>query len=102
MFDETKKTTHDYDMWFKLFKKFPYYFIKDSLIKYRIHENQDTNINENYIFESDNLWCEILNGIDIEEFKKYDNDNFNLLWDLKKRFYESCFIKSYRYVKKLI
>lgn len=42
-FDETLKTTQDYDMWFRMSKKYDFIYLDKCLVKFRIHPNQDSN-----------------------------------------------------------
>ena len=63
-FDTSTMTTNDYIMWFKLFSKYPSYFMKDYLIKYRIHNQQDTNKSPVYISECEEMWSKVFNNID--------------------------------------
>lgn len=36
-FDETLPTAHDYDMWLRLFRNYPWGFLDEQLLKYRWH-----------------------------------------------------------------
>lgn len=76
-FKENLKTTNDYEMWVRLFDKYPSRFIEDYLIKYRIHENQDTNKNPFYISESNELWSNIINSLSEDIIKRWGFDVFN-------------------------
>ena len=73
-FDESKKTTNDYIMWFKLFSKYPKAFIPDYLIKYRIHSEQDTKKNPVYISESEEMWSTVFKKIDNKYIRKLNYD----------------------------
>lgn len=81
-FKEKLKTTNDYEMWIRLFSKFPSYFIEEALIKYRIHQNQDTNKNPAYISESNELWRNIINSLEEEQIEKWKLDKFNVYMTL--------------------
>lgn len=69
-FDESKKTTNDYIMWFNIFSKYPKKFIPDYLIKYRIHSEQDTKKSPVYISESEDMWTKVFNALDEKYIKK--------------------------------
>lgn len=70
-FKEELKTTNDYEMWIRLFSKYPSYFIEDAIIKYRIHPNQDTNKNPVYISECNELWKNIINSLSENTVKNW-------------------------------
>lgn len=42
-FDETLKTTQDYDMWFRMSRKYDFIYLDKCLVKFRIHPSQDSN-----------------------------------------------------------
>lgn len=76
-FKEELRTTNDYEMWIRLFDKYPSYFIEERLIKYRIHSNQDTNKNPVYITESNELWKNIINSLTEETIQSWGFNIFN-------------------------
>lgn len=77
-FKQELKTTNDYEMWIRLFSKFPSYFIEEILIQYRIHQNQDTNKSPVYIKESNELWKNIINSLTETQIEKWGFDKFNV------------------------
>lgn len=81
-FKEELKTTNDYEMWIRLFGKYPSYFIEEPTIKYRIHPNQDTNKNPVYISECNELWKNIINALSEETIKNWGFDIFNVYMTL--------------------
>lgn len=81
-FKEELKTTNDYEMWIRLFSKYPSYFIEDAIIKYRIHPNQDTNKNPVYISECNELWKNIINSLSENTVKNWGFDIFNVYMTL--------------------
>lgn len=81
-FDESLRTTNDYEMWIRLFGQYPSYFIEEPLIKYRIHPNQDTNKNPVYITECNVLWKNIINSITPEMIEQWGFDVFNVYMTL--------------------
>jgi glycosyltransferase involved in cell wall biosynthesis len=42
-FDESLKTTQDYDMWFRMSEKYDFIYLDKCLVKFRVHPNQDSN-----------------------------------------------------------
>ena len=80
-FDTSTMTTNDYIMWFKLFSKYPSRFIKDYLIKYRIHSQQDTNKSPVYISECEDMWSNVFNNIDSSLIKKLGYNELDFFSD---------------------
>ena len=60
LFDEKLKTVQDYDMWLRLFSKYPSIFIDKHLVQYRIHENQGTNTYKDRFEIEDNFWLKVI------------------------------------------
>ena len=81
-FKNELKTTNDYEMWIRLFSQFPSYFVEDSIIKYRIHQNQDTNKSPVYIKESNELWKNIINSLTETQIETWGFDKFNVYMTL--------------------
>lgn len=81
LFDESLKTTNDYDMWFRLFKKYNSFFIEKHLIKYRIHSEQDTNKSPVFIKESNELWTSIIKNLSIETLMSISKNPFQLMME---------------------
>lgn len=93
-FREELKTTNDYEMWIRLFNKFPSYFIEEKLIKYRIHKNQDTNKNPVYVSESNELWKDIINDLTEEQIENWKLDKFNVYMTLYIQMKNSKFMEA--------
>ena len=68
-FNESLKTSNDYDMWLRIFKKYKAYYLPVSLTKYRIHDKQDTKRNPVYHDESIEFWNKAFNSIDENKFR---------------------------------
>ena len=82
LFNESVKTSSDYEMWFKIFKKYEHVFMEDALVCYRIHKDQDTNKNAVYNKESDDLWVFIISNITEEDFKLFNVSRFQIYINL--------------------
>jgi len=67
MFDETLRTTQDYDLFFKMFRTQRLVYINEPLTKYRSHESQQTHINPLTIAEGNALWVTIFERLTEEE-----------------------------------
>lgn len=89
LFNEKLKTSNDYEMWLRLFKKFKSYLIEEPLIQYRVHKNQDTNKSPYTLKEANNLWIDIINNLTIKEIKEWSFEPFNVYMDLYFQMYYS-------------
>ena len=85
LFNEELKTSNDYDMWFRMLRTSPVKFIPETLIKYRLHENQGTRTDVSYEEESDDLWLKIIKNISFTEVNKFSDSIFTFYFDLSKR-----------------
>jgi len=56
LFNESLQTSQDYDMWFKLAKKYPFFFTKNKLVKYRIHNEQGTKLTKQFSKNSSKMY----------------------------------------------
>lgn len=74
LFDVSQRTTNDYIMWFNIFKEYPSKFLKEHLIKYRIHQAQDTQSSPVYIPESEEMWTSVFKKITKKEIESYGYD----------------------------
>lgn len=77
MFDENLRTSNDYDLWFRLFRKYPHEFMQDYLMKYRLHDEQDTKKNPVFIKESNELWINFLKELTTDELNLLAGSEFN-------------------------
>ena len=76
VFDTKLKTTQDYDLWFRISKKFDFIHQPEILIRSRIHENQDTRkLQKTVLEESDNLHFYFIQNITKEEIKRFTRGN---------------------------
>lgn len=80
-FDEGKKWTQDYDMWFRIGSAFPFVYTPGAFVYSRSHPDQDTNINPSLnLFLSDELYARHISKLSIEEVDRYYDDYPDLFW----------------------
>ena len=75
-FDNTLKTTQDYDLWFKMFPKYKLSYIPEFLVKSRAHDSQGSKIIPQAKTEADDLWINMLNNISIKEILEMEGSEF--------------------------
>jgi hypothetical protein len=67
-FDESLRTTQDYDLWYKILKKNDIRYIDSPLIQSRIHPQQESRKNiSTHIKECDNFWKKIFQETTLKE-----------------------------------
>lgn len=95
LFNENLKTSNDYEMWLRLFKKFNCYLIEEPLIQYRIHKNQDTTKSPYTLKEANKLWVDIINNLTVKEIEGWGFEPFNVYMDLYFQMYYSKYNEAY-------
>ena len=85
LFDESLRTSQDYDMWLKLFKIYPSYCLSDSLVQYRIHNGQDTNKNPVTITESNDIWSKIIDELNDDIISSWGLNSTQVYFELYNR-----------------
>jgi len=96
MFNETLRTTQDYDLWFRFSEKFPFVHLPRILVKFRLHPNQDTvRIKPVAKSEGNTLLIRLLRSIGKEEIKgHYGRTLPNFYFDLSVKYSENEFYKA--------
>lgn len=68
LFNEKLKTTQDYEMWFRLARKYKFKHIRDTLIKSRLHPEQGTHkMSDIQMTEASNLYIWCLNNFSLDD-----------------------------------
>lgn len=103
-FDESLKTTQDYDFWFRLASKYPFCHVDEELVGVRFHSGQTTTAQRKLVKEEqDQLYFHLLSSINSVEVSIYTNgceQGFYL--NLYRRFRASGFENSAELVKQKI
>ena len=100
-FDEKLKTSNDYDMWFKISRKFDLRFQPDVLIKYRLHEEQGTRTEEKYYDEANALWSKTISDIKPSEILKFEKSLFKFYADMYLQMKKSHYLGASKIAFKL-
>ena len=96
MFNETLKTTQDYDLWFRFSSEFHFVHLPQILVKFRLHPNQDTvRLKPIAKSEGNALLIQLLGSIRKEEIKGYYGRTIpNYYFDLSIKYSENEFYKA--------
>jgi len=71
-FNENLPVTQDYDMWFRIAKRFTFIHMSISLIKTRLHNEQTTLTFSSRDVECNNLYMDFLNKMTKEDIKSIE------------------------------
>ncbi len=83
LFDVSLRTTQDYDMWFRLSKKYDFAYVNKSLAKARIHSRQGCKIIPTFINEVNNTIINQLKKMPKKEILRITNEK-NIISVYKK------------------
>ncbi|WP_434112688.1 glycosyltransferase [Methylocaldum sp. GT1TLB] len=94
-FDERRKTTQDYDMWFRLAKNFQFLHVPEVLIQYRRHSAQDTRKLPSIVREEcDALYSEFVITLTDSEVKDSTHSFQQYFLDLSEVLYKRGFFSA--------
>ena len=72
LFDESLRTTQDYDLWLKMAARFPFEHVPKVLVRARLHKDQDTHRLKGYVVQEINeLYRRYLPTLTQEEIAAY-------------------------------
>jgi hypothetical protein len=67
LFDENLRTTQDYDLWFRMFRKADVKFCPGIYVKSRIHSKQTGRTTTKHMEDCDKLWIAMIDAVSEEE-----------------------------------
>lgn len=76
LFNESLKTTQDYDLWFRMRKKYTFHHVPEVLISSRFHDDQDSKKHPDVIREGNELWIRFAEEITEEEILSVESSQF--------------------------
>ena len=86
-FNETLRTTQDYDLWYKIFPKYNVHFIHQELVKQRLHAQQDSQtLKYKQHIETVQLFEHIIKTISNDEIDKMYDSRVQFWFELSERF----------------
>jgi len=98
LFDETLKTTQDYDLWFKFLRKTPIQFHKKILIKSRVHDEQTSlSFSDIHLKEANDLWINFVKSLDDKEIRELNDSAGNFHLDMLKFLKSTPFKLAYEF-----
>lgn len=94
MFDESLKTTQDYELWFRLFNKSELLYANESLVICRKHENQGSRTIPEYSAERHDLHIGFVDKLEVHSMEKMFGSEYNGLYQMSRYFSKSGLIKA--------
>ncbi|MEG2379084.1 MAG: glycosyltransferase, partial [Bacilli bacterium] len=102
-FNENLKSSQDYDMWYRISKKYKFLLVDKNLVLSRQHLNQDSKTKNNLCTkESDSFNYNILKDFRKEEILGIFENNCDYLIEKYKIFYVSGYVKTSGMILKTI
>ena len=99
-FDETLRCIQDYDLWYKMIKKYKFVHMKDVLGSTRVHSNQVSNVSPKVITEGNSFYKKLVDEFDKELKIKYDGSEYLFLDNLERKLrFNSKYIEAADYIK---
>lgn len=98
VFDERLRYTQDYDLWYRLFRKSPLYFLPEPLIISRQHSQQDSKKVKNF-HECDELWIRMFKSLNPSEMLALSADHESLCLSLASLTKSAQYLSAYDYFK---
>jgi glycosyltransferase involved in cell wall biosynthesis len=95
-FDESLPTTQDYDLWFRLARKYEFIHVPRILVKYRIHPQQDSFRHAGHVEEQNNLHASFNMVLTDEEIRAVE-DSLPTFFIKRALFYRNKFPKAEQY-----
>lgn len=78
-FDESLRTTQDYDLWFRMRNEFCFVHMPEILIKSRWHAEQDSKKNPRTMLEANQMWSGFLEKLKDDEILKVEKTKYIFL-----------------------
>lgn len=78
VFDPTLRSTQDYDLWYKMFRKGCALYLSRPGIKSRVHPDQGTHKISDHSHEASRLWIKMLSGLSDQEISKWNCSRLTL------------------------
>lgn len=96
-FNESLKTSNDYDMWFRIFRSTNVRYLPKVLIKYRLHAKQGTKTSPVYLKESNELWTGFIKELTSKEILEFESSTFAFYAKYAEQMRLSGYVDAYEY-----
>lgn len=101
-FNETLKSTQDYDMWFRISRRIQFKVLTDCLLYSRAHLEQGSLTLPTAIEDSDSIHSKILDNLSTEEIEEYFKNNIKEIWTVYDSFFNNGYKKTPANILKVI
>lgn len=78
-FDESLRSTQDYDLWFRFLRRVPIRYDPRPLVRSRVHAGQGTHTIASHAADCDALWTRLLTEVTPEEAAAIDGSHYRYL-----------------------
>lgn len=101
-FDETLRTTQDYDMWFRIFRNQKVVYVEEPLIISRVHPEQDSKKLSEHEFNRENLHLWMLKNLTLDEMVRMYGSEYHFWYERAEYFLNSGFQRAYKYAQEIL
>lgn len=99
LFDESLCCIQDYDLWFKMMKKYKFFHMEEILGSTRVHSKQVSNVSPRVITEGNSFYKRIVNELDDSVIKECYGSRYLFLDFLENNLrYNSKYLKAAEYI----
>ncbi len=84
LFDETLRTTQDYELWMRMINKYNFVHIPTILASSRVHQQQQTSINPLVVTEGNKLWIDLIEMPSNTRKEELENSVGNYYFEMSK------------------
>jgi glycosyltransferase involved in cell wall biosynthesis len=75
-FDKLLRTTQDYDLWYRMIRKYPFIHMQDVLVESRWHENQGSKTLPETLIEANRLWISMMDKCSVDERIAHEGSSY--------------------------
>ncbi len=82
LFDETKRCTQDYELWWKMMKKYNFIHVPEITAKSRTHANQESNVNPRVLSEGEPMWIGFFEDLTDKQIEKLEGSRYEFFKEM--------------------
>jgi glycosyltransferase involved in cell wall biosynthesis len=102
LFDETLETTQDYDLWFRIASRISIKFMKDYLVKVRVHAEQKTRADPESNVESNAIWINAIQRLSPDDILSMERSKFTFLIKMRRFLRRAKYFDAAEVVEKIM
>lgn len=97
LFDETKRCTQDYELWWKMMKKYNFIHVPETTAKSRTHANQESNVNPRVLSEGEPMWIGFFESLTDDQIIKLEGSKYEFFKEMARFLFDTPYKKATEY-----